>query len=74
MKSGNKTPDEATEQKTKNPVPEETESIERYEMEEEIQESKKSISASSTSRIIIAVILVCIGLFYYGWRKERRQC
>ena len=69
-----KMPDEAAEQKTKNPVPEETESIEGYEMEEEVKEAEKGISASSTSRITIAVILICIGFFYYGWRKGRKQC
>jgi cobalamin biosynthesis Mg chelatase CobN len=67
-------PDETDEQKTDDSVPEETEAIEGYEMEEEIQETEKGISASSTPWITIAVILICIGLFYYGWRKGRRQC
>lgn len=67
-------PDEADEQKTDDFAPEETEIIEGYEMEEETQETEKGISASSTSWITIAVILLCIGLFYYGWRKGRTQC
>jgi cobaltochelatase CobN len=67
-------PDETAEQKTENLVPEETEAIEGYEMEEEIQKTEKGISASSTSWITIVVILMCIGLFYYGWRKGKKQC
>ncbi len=62
MKNGNKTPDETDEQKTDDLSPEGTEVVEGHEME-------KGISASSTSWRTIVVILICIGLFYYGWRK-----
>jgi hypothetical protein len=41
-------------------------------MEEEVQDAGKGISTSSKSWIIIAIILIRIGWFYYGWRKGRR--
>jgi hypothetical protein len=43
-------------------------------MKEETQETENDISTSNRFRITIIVILMCLGLFYYGWRKGRRQC
>ncbi|MCF6148880.1 MAG: cobaltochelatase subunit CobN [Candidatus Kuenenia sp.] len=47
------------------------EMLEGYEMEEEKQKSAASVQTSTTSWMTIAVILVCIGLFYYGWRRKK---
>ena len=66
--------DEADEQKAENEGSGKTETIEGYEMEEEAQKTEKGIRTSNISWITIAVILICIGLFYYGWRKGRKQC
>ncbi|ODS32389.1 MAG: cobaltochelatase [Candidatus Scalindua rubra] len=67
-------PDESTEQKTDITDLEETEVIEGYEMKEEDQETEEGISKSNISRITVIVIMICLGLFYYGWRKGRKQC
>ena len=66
--------DEADEQKAENEGSGKTEPIEGYEMEEEAQKTEKGIRTSNISWITIAVILICIGLFCYGWRKGRKQC
>ena len=66
--------EETTEQKAENEGSGKTEAIEGYEMEEEKQEMEKGIRTSNISWITIAVISICIGLFYYGWRKGRKQC
>jgi cobaltochelatase CobN len=66
--------EKTTEQKAGNEGSGKTEVVEGYEMEEEKQETEEGINKSNISWITIAVILICIGLFYYGWRKGRRQC
>ncbi|MFQ5964515.1 MAG: cobaltochelatase subunit CobN [Candidatus Scalinduaceae bacterium] len=67
-------PEKITEQKTENEGSEKTEVIEGYEMEEEKQEMEKGLRTSNMSWISITIFLICIGLFYYGWRKGRKQC
>lgn len=74
MKNGNNTPEKNMTKPMNiksNLALEETEAIEGYKTEEEIQETEKSISVSSTSQIMIAAILICIEPIYYEWKKGR---